>query len=468
MSSDPGRPRTILLVAPLFAPENAAGTYRSLYLARNLEAHGFDVRVLTRRIDEIDRRNPALLDVFPDGERVLRVASDRSLNDVYLALRRLVPSRAATEPEVEDAATSATAATTPSPPDGHTEREVDSGFRRLLSEGLVFPDEFVGWARAARREGAAWLQGHPPDLVFVTGPPFSGFEVATSLATRFQAPLVVDFRDPWGPGTGSVQRYYHPHWESRSLALERGAMDQAKLILFNSPGMASYTAERFPKLAPRMRMILNGSEAPRCESDETISPETPLRFSHIGVLYAGRHLRALVHALDQGAKEGRAGAGLVVEQIGDEAPHELLAADLTDAPEVVVRQVGEVSRAEALERAQAPGVLVVVQAAPERDQIPSKVFDYLATGNPVVVVSPEASAVWEMMRPYERCIRIDLEPSSDNVTKVAGLLDRWRSGDLRRVRAVEDTEHLTRRATGREMVEALSAVISDPGDSPRP
>jgi hypothetical protein len=459
-------PRRIVLVAPLFAPANVAGAYRPLHLARHLADRGHDVRVVTRPFSEIHSPEPSLQSIFPDGDRVLRVASGRSLNDLYHSVRRLLPSGQAPPVSGTGSHSATTGAGSPSATSsgsagggGAVGGGDGGGMRQLVSEGLSFPDGFQGWVRPATKAAVEWLASDPPDLVFVSGPPFSGFDVARALADRFQPRLVIDFRDPWGPGTGPFRRYQHPYWLKRSHELERDAIARSDLVLFNSPRVHDHATREFERYAPRMRTILNGTAAPRAEAPAALPTDGPLRFTHLGELYVGRHLRSLVRALSKLAGDGFAEPGFQVEQFGIESNDAALGRDLVTAPGVVVHRHGLVSRMEALAQAQAPGVLVVVQAPAARAQIPSKVFDCLATGNPVIVVASEDSAVWDLAREFDRCHRIDLDATPRNTEVLGELVRRWRAGELQQVRTIEDTAHLSRTATGLQMVEALEAVL---------
>src|SRR6185503_7871265 len=54
-----------------------------------------------------------------------------------------------------------------------------------------------------------------------------------------------------------------------------------------------------------------------------------------------------------------------------------------------------------------PAILLVVQSADFAAQIPTKLYEYLRTGNPLLVLSGEDSAVWRFASQFERCRRLD-------------------------------------------------------------
>ena len=447
--------RQAVLVAPHFAPENAAGTYRSLYLARALEDAGFGVRVVTRSLSSLTSPDPSLSEVFPDRDRVLRVAPGETLNDRYRRLRRWGGSHGDDE-SGGDARPAPPGAGSPNSHDVGT----SYGVRTLLGEALVFPDAFEGWVGPALRQATPWLAAHPPDLVFASGPPFSAFRAARRIAERFGSRIAVDFRDPWSTATGDFRHYEHPFWRLMARRLEEHAVARADVVTFNSPGLARRAANEMPRFADRFHTVLNGTEAPLNEDRRSIPPDEPLRFSHIGSLYAGRHLRSVASGLDAALRTRDGSGAVAVTQVGPRCAPDLLGVDEVSVEALTIEQTGPISRRAALERAAVPGVLVVVQMEKGAMQIPSKFFDYLATGNPVLVVARASSALWEMARTYPRCHRIDLEATPRNAEVLGALLDRWRRGELAVERATEDAAHLTRTATNARLVETLAGTLA--------
>jgi hypothetical protein len=414
--------------------------------------------VLTLPADSSELSEPALSDLFPDQDRVRRVAPHPTLNDRYRALRAWLDARtgSARSGGGLDEATPAGSDDVDSADSGRTSM---ANLRALASEGLAFPDPQAGWIRPAIAEGTRWMAGDRPSVVFASGPPFSGFRVAAELSHRFDRPLVLDFRDPWSNATGDFLRYEHPLLELLARRLERRAVAQARLITFNSPGLHDAARTHIPQHASRYLTVLNGTEAPRSEVASRLEPDQPLRFSHVGALYAGRHLRSVASGLDRALRTRRVAAPVVLEQIGERCPPHLLRGGGETAERLSVVQTGPVSRKEALARTAEPGVLVVVQMEEGGMQIPSKLYDYLASGNPILVVGSAEGALWSVAREYERCHRIELDEADESASVIGALLDRWQAGDLYRARSVEDTAHLTRGSASDRLVDALRDVV---------
>lgn len=72
--------------------------------------------------------------------------------------------------------------------------------RKLLnriSQTFFIPDNKIGWASKAIKEARTLLKSEKFDIIFVTAPPFSSFQMACKLKKEFNLPLIVDYRDLW-------------------------------------------------------------------------------------------------------------------------------------------------------------------------------------------------------------------------------------------------------------------------------
>jgi hypothetical protein len=114
---------------------------------------------------------------------------------------------------------------------------------------------------------------------------------------------------------------------------------------------------------------------------------------------------------------------------------------------------------DAVSRMNEPGILLVAQPPNLNQQIPTKLYDYLCTGNPILVISGEDSATWAAARGFKRCERLDHGDSERNVAVLQRLVGTWRFGELMQERSIGDTESLTKEAVGKEFLCAIETVI---------
>ena len=101
-----------------------------------------------------------------------------------------------------------------------------------LSATFFIPDNKKGWCKKAIIKARELLQNEKFDLIFATGPPFSGFNMAVKLKNEFNLPLVIDYRDLW---FGSQFGFYPtPLHSYRHKKMEYAALKSAdKIIVIN-------------------------------------------------------------------------------------------------------------------------------------------------------------------------------------------------------------------------------------------
>ncbi len=66
-----------------------------------------------------------------------------------------------------------------------------------ISQTIFIPDNKVSWSNKAYKVASELLSKESFDVIFVTIPPFSAFNIAAKLKKKFNIPLFVDYRDLW-------------------------------------------------------------------------------------------------------------------------------------------------------------------------------------------------------------------------------------------------------------------------------
>jgi len=98
-----------------------------------------------------------------------------------------------------------------------------------ISKFIFIPDNKKSWANKAYTEAKKLLSNEKFDLIFVSIPPFSQFEIAAKLKKEFNLPLVVDYRDLWfGNHFGFYPTPYHKYKHKK---LEYAALKAADKII---------------------------------------------------------------------------------------------------------------------------------------------------------------------------------------------------------------------------------------------
>ena len=266
----------------------------------------------------------------------------------------------------------------------------------LLEKLLVDLDSQWSWFPLAARRGYALCRELGPELIYSTGGPVSAHIAAGMVARRTGIPWVAEFQDP----------LVHGDWYRGKVALmlfslaERYVCARASRVVFLTEEARRRAAAR-SSLGDRGRCIYPGAEPPP-EPLPQRRDGAVLRFAHFGSFGGSRNPRVLLEA---------------VKRLLDERPElaDTLRLDFyghCDANSM--RQIrefpwkdvaafhGRVSRADSLRAMREADVLLLIQNVAEysAETIPSKVYEYLMAGSPILALvhrNPELSAMLESL-----------------------------------------------------------------------
>ena len=413
--------RELLVVAFHFPPLASSGTFRTLSFVRHLERLGWRSTVVTVAETTAAPRDEALLAQVPASVRVVRARS----GDPVAGLKRLLSlGRDGRAPEAKPAAAS------PGEPGGAKRR---GGLVEAVTRLLQIPDKESPFAvtaalAAIRAHGdvirAADADRPAPDAVLASGPPMSGLVAGALAARALGAPLVADFRDPWTANPfresgGGLAR-------GLDAALERFVLRTASVAILNTPAARDALAAAHPELdARRLAVVENGFDPAELPAAPASSRSDGLEIWHLGVLYGRRDPTPLLRAAARLLAEDRALRGRLrfrfVGFPGDERfGEERLRAAAGGDPAVVTVEGSRPHAAALAEMVRADVLLLLgVSAAGPEVQVPAKLFEYLATGRPILATCHPEGAIAAVLR--ESRARVFQAPPDDEDALLAAL-----------------------------------------------
>lgn len=414
----------VLVVAYYFPPIGGIGSIRLARFASQLPDHGWEPTVLAPR-DTPHAPDPLL--PFPE-ERVVR---SRSIELSRIGRRAL-------------AAPSGPAGAAAS--DG---RSLRGAARDLAHRYAFFPDPQIGWYPGAVVAGLGALRRERFDVVYSSSYPMTAHLVASTLSRRSGLPWVAEHRDPW------ADRIYHDHPYRRAAeALERSVARRATKVLMPTPTWAEHYGERW---GVEVGVLANGHDG---VMPERRRPERPT-LTHVGSYYPGEHdLTTLWEALARLRAEGKDPPRVrFVGTLPDQLREEIDRFGLGD----LLESTGFVSHEAAMRELMSATMLIASgiagDRAAQRGWVPAKLFEYLASGLPVLYLADEATDAGQLVAGYEGCHVVapgDVEGTLAAVR--AGL------GEGDRTRDVGEHSREARAARLAEVLEAARRI--PPGQSP--
>jgi glycosyltransferase involved in cell wall biosynthesis len=276
------------------------------------------------------------------------------------------------------------------------------GLRRLvgrLAPWLALPDEQVGWVPFARRRARRVLAGQAHDAIVTTAAPYSAHLVGLGLRRTAGLPWIADFRDEWTTNPYLRERYptdWHRRW---NRALERRVLETADAVVSVSKPWLEAIHGVAPHLDGRKFHVLpNGYDADHHPAEPAAPPDR-FRIVYTGTFYGHRSPGPFLEALNRVVVDGRLPPEdlevVLMGHGGTDRPPVPLAPPVAGC----VRTVGHRPHREALELVRRAAVLLLV-VPPEggAGNHTGKLFNYLASGRPILCLAPEPNVAADLVR----------------------------------------------------------------------
>lgn len=394
--------RRLLMISYYYAPTENPGTRRVGAFVRYLPQYGYRPAVLTTS------SYGALAD---DEERLIFRAPD--ILDIGRWLARRIKNG-----QVAATGTSRSPIVTP-----------DSTLSRALNKILI-PDIHTGWLPGAVLRGIQVLRAGTFRAIFSSAPPPSAHLTALALKRLSGLPWVADFRDGWTfePPDPTLLRSVARMRIER--ALEEAVVRNADQIVTVNQVLADDLRRRHPFV--NVTVISNGYDAAEVG---TLRPHTKgerLRVVHTGALAHSRshtNVAGLLAALDN-LRQNRSSvlADLEVCFIGNLGAAEQEALTCNGRRRPITIQ-GPVPHHEALQRQAEADVLLLVTAPNAASVTTSKLFEYLASGRPILALTGRSAAA-ALIEEFNAGIVVAPDDVDGICRALEWFYERWCSNNL--------------------------------------
>ncbi|GAA2894101.1 glycosyltransferase [Microbacterium esteraromaticum] len=366
----------LLYTAWSFPPSRAGGVYRAVATVNAFAAAGWDVTVLTvpeqlfRMSTGIDAELAAQVD---DSIRVMREDPDVPAFQNDLASWPWLRAR---HPELF--------------------KLVD-----LRRDFRSFPEPNYGrWRRGLEAMAERAHRLKPVDLAIGTANPHVDFIPGWHLHRTHGVPYVMDYRDAWQLDVFSGRRLVTATPAVRRW--ERRLIGSAAEVWFVNDAIRSWHAQRYPDFSDRMQVVANGFDEYKESLRVPVRPgrEQGLTFGYIGTITPNVPLDLMLEGWSRAraTEPELAGAELVLRgYIGHFGSGDATAAKRIEAAAADgVRYDGPVGKAD-IARTYREFDALVLALGTGRYVTSGKVYEYAATGIPVVSVHDPGNAATDVM-----------------------------------------------------------------------
>lgn len=277
--------------------------------------------------------------------------------------------------------------------------------RRSRFDKIAFPEPVFGpMRRQLTRHINQIYRQRPADLALVSPAPYTLLAPTRALHRKFGVPIAVDYRDAWSLDVIESKEAFsvasrRGRWERRTLK------NSLAIWCVNEP-IAQYYRERYPSLADRVRVVRNGFDPEVAELTRKLpDSNVGLTFGYLGTinfstLYTGALIDGWRMARQRDAVVARSRLvfrghiGVSVNRATSGHLHRIMLAG-----EDGISYAGSVAKVDIAKTYGEWDVLVLALAG-GRYVTSGKVYEYMATGLPIMSAHELEHAANEVLRDY--------------------------------------------------------------------
>jgi glycosyltransferase involved in cell wall biosynthesis len=429
--------KKVLIITYYWPPSGGSGVQRWLKFVKYLPQFGWEPYVFTPQNPSFPMKDESLFRDIPSEAEVIHFP----IWEPYEAFNRL--SSAIGEKKGNPAEL--------------VSKKKKSFFQKLstwIRANLFIPDPRVFWVKPSAAFLNDFLRDNKITTIITTGPPHSVHLIGYRLKKRNPSlRWIADFRDPWSEWgflesiqVGSLAMAWHRKLEANVLA-------SADAIITVTPSWV----KMFEALSGRkVTLLTNGYD----EADfSDLRTERPARFTlrHVGIVNERCNpvpFMEAVHQLCVESEEFRQNTD--IEFIGEVYP--VFKQYVMDHPTLapITKFVPTVPHSALISRLGSTSVLLLILTGYKDPEgyLPGKLFEYLATGLPILGIGPVNGDASALLRTTGNSQMID----SDDTTAIKSVLlnhfEHWKTSNTPPV-TPSGTSSYSRRSLTAQLVEIL-------------
>ena len=430
--------KRVLIISYYWPPSGGSGVQRWVKFAKFLPQEGWQPVIYTPANPELTTVDHTLEEEIPTEAEILKT----HITEPYGLYRKLFGGgKPASEGEVN--------------PINSRKKTLKQKISMFIRGNLFIPDPRCLWISPSVKYLKKYLREHPVDIIVSTGPPHSMHLIARKTALATGIPWIADFRDPW------TKMFYFKHlglsrWaEKRHRILEKSVLDNADTIVAVSP----LVQEEFQAMtATPVELITNGYDDD--DFEQIVEPDGYFNITHTGLFASDGNPEILWKVLADRCASDSEFARMLRIRLAGKNDKEITASIESAGLAANLRDVGYVDHQRAVREQKNASVLILpLRKEPEyRATLPGKLFEYLASGRPVLGIGQTDGAMARIINSTKAGVVFNWDDEA-SVRKYLDLC--WRSFKDGTLKAdTENIEQFSRRALTSRMAALMDSLIN--------
>jgi glycosyltransferase involved in cell wall biosynthesis len=297
---------------------------------------------------------------------------------------------------------------------------------RFIRGNFFIPDPRRGWNKHAFKKAYELIKKDNIKHIITTSPPHSTQLIGLKLKKRFpEIKWMADLRDPWT----DIYYYdlFYPSFITRRIDLgyEKEVLEHADIITTVGPSLGKYFESKVPDVAEKIKIVHNGYDAGDFENLKASTPEK-FTISYTGSISESYpvegFIKAIVEVIEKGQKlllkfTGHISGALKSRFISAIGTENLEFIPYSDHKTVVGQMLSSSMQ-----------LLVLAKDPQNKSFLPGKLFEYIASGKPVLCLGPVDGDTSEILEKGGFGKSFDYDDSAGISEFIANSMDKGFTG----------------------------------------
>ncbi|MEE4196532.1 MAG: glycosyltransferase family 4 protein [Bacteroidales bacterium] len=429
--------KKVLIITYYWPPSGGAGVQRWLKFAKYLPEFGVEPVIYTPSNPESPVEDNSLLEDIPPGIQVIK----RKIFEPY-SFYKIFTGKS--QKQKVNA--------------GFIQENKKTGFLESIAVwirgNLFIPDARKFWVNPSVKFLKKFIAENQIETVISTGPPHSMHLIALQLKKELNIQWIADFRDPW-----TKVDYYHllktgKRADKKHRKLERKVISSADVVLTVSQSWAKDLEQLGGK---KVKVITNGYDA---LDFKDISNPVDDEFSivHIGTVHKERNPHNLWMVLQELLKNNPDFQSKLKIKLIGKVDFSVIEEMKVHGLEEFTERISYVQHNDIPKQMMRSRILLLLisRFSGSSGMIPGKVFEYLASGRPVLMLGNTQGDTARLIREMGVGEVCEYEDTVQMKSAVVHLFQRYQAGNDDVESA--DIERFERRALTRSLAEVIHAL----------
>lgn len=326
----------------------------------------------------------------------------------------------------------------------------------FLRLNVFLPDAKIGWLPFAVREGTRLIKEEGIDIIISSGPPHTTHLIAKSLKRKTRIKWIADFRDPWTDIDyySGMKRTKIAEWIDSKL--ERSVLKNADFVVAASEGYLDIIKSKGIK--NNYEVLTNGFDP---DDFQNIEQKSTSKFiiTYTGNMPSTRNPEKLWIALEELVEENLEFAnnfefhfaGVMDDEIRQKIKSMKFFKNFIDHGYLNHKNVLELTFNSHLL------IMIVNRVVTSNEILPGKIFEYIASGNFILVIGPESGVSARLIHYVKQGTAVDYEEKDKMKSLIIELFNKWKQNDLKKIDSPQKYEFTRERIT-QKLIQIINSI----------